>query len=548
MKQKILKFAAVFLMTLISSVVANAQKSMDVTKFTRLDNDLMARVTKPVKDNDEGKLCALIRVVTPLTDLEVRSDALGIVQKEKHAGELWLYVPYGARSLSFSHDGYYPLLYQYELPIEEATVYELRLSSFNTSTDAMAQNSNTQLFVLTHNPDEAKVYIDEIEMPSENGVFASMMSKGDHTYKVTAKQYEDAEGSFTLENQPVRETANLSPLFGTFQLRSQPVDGFDVSVNGEKVGKTPYKSERLKPGSYRIQIEKKDYVKIDTLIRLREGDDLNLTLTSEEQYVYDHLLGGRNFSIGIQAGYIQPFATSSSGGSFTGSPINYSLGDSRENVSYTAQSGFTAGIMADIRLYKNFYLMVGANYTLAKYTNKFAQKIQDDIVSSDGYEALVGDRNNSFEEKYAIGALEIPVLASYRFVFSKISSLHLNLGPYLSYGIHSKMKFSGSTDIKGNSYLLNHLGQIDYDSSTGTFWQAHHFEGDFNMYSTTFNFTRTVENEKGLGTTTTLEYTFKDSPYKKLNYGIKLGATYEVRGFQIGVNWRSSILPWMTTL
>ena len=148
MKQKrLLNFAIVLLMATTSMLTAEAQKTMDVSKFTRIDNDLMARVTKPVRDHDEGKLCALIRVVTNLTDLEVRADALGIVQQEKHAGELWLYVPYGARSLSFSHEGYFPLLYQYALPIEEGTVYELRLASFDTNTDAMAQNSNTQLFV-----------------------------------------------------------------------------------------------------------------------------------------------------------------------------------------------------------------------------------------------------------------------------------------------------------------------------------------------------------------------------------------------------------------
>ena len=175
MKQRLLNFAMMLLMAMTSMLTAEAQKTMDVSTFTRIDNDLMARVTKPVRDHDEGKLCALIRVVTNLTDLEVRADALGIVQQEKHAGELWLYVPYGARSLSFSHEGYFPLLYQYALAIEEGTVYELRLASFETNTDAMASNSNTQLFVLTHNPDEATVYIDGVEVPTEYGVFAAML-------------------------------------------------------------------------------------------------------------------------------------------------------------------------------------------------------------------------------------------------------------------------------------------------------------------------------------------------------------------------------------
>ena len=67
MKKKLQCFLVVMLMAVISFTPASAQKTMDVMKFSRMDNDLMARVTKPVRDQDEGKLCALIRVVTKLT-------------------------------------------------------------------------------------------------------------------------------------------------------------------------------------------------------------------------------------------------------------------------------------------------------------------------------------------------------------------------------------------------------------------------------------------------------------------------------------------------
>lgn len=112
---------------------ASAQRTMDVQKFTRLDNDLVARVTKPVRDKDEGKLCALIKVITNIPDLEVRPDALGIVQEEKHTGEIWLYVPYGARNLTFASEGFFPVIYQYPEAIKEGTVYELRLSALDSA-------------------------------------------------------------------------------------------------------------------------------------------------------------------------------------------------------------------------------------------------------------------------------------------------------------------------------------------------------------------------------------------------------------------------------
>lgn len=540
MRQNIFKLALVLLMAATSFVTAEAQKTMDVSKFTRLDNDLMARVTKPVRDHDEGKLCALIRVVTNLSDLEVRADALGIVKQEKHSGELWIYVPYGARSLSFSHEGYFPLLYQYAESIEEGTVYELRLSSLETS-EAMAHNKNTQLFVLTLNPEDATVFIDDMEVNSEFGVFAAMMSKGEHTYKVTADQYEDAEGSFVLEDQPVRETAKLNPLFGTFQLFTLPENGFKVSINGSEAGLSPFKSGRLEPGSYKIHIEKEKFYPVDTLIRLREGDEIQLTCTATsfaDSLFFNRELGGRKLSFGVDVGYVMPFPSSSAGGGFTGSAVNYSLGDSRENVSYSSKSGFTVGVFADLKLYKNLYLMAGVNYTMYKYTNTFNQAFDPRIVRA--YTNSTVDYaetyTNNYEEKYTHSMIEIPIVASYRFVLTKTGSIHLNLGPYISYGLSSKIKLSGSSDYNGNTYFLDINGEPDFTIPAGTFSGSDHVSADFNLFKRVQTFNKTIESG-GLGYTYDLEEVFDKSPFKRFNYGLKIGATYEMRGFQFGVTY-----------
>lgn len=524
------------LLAVMCTSVAVAQKTMDVSKFSKQENDLMARVTKPVRDKDEGKLCALIRVVTTLKGMEFRADALGIVQQEEHNGEYWLYVPYGARSLSFSCEGYYPLLYQYAQAIEEGVVYELRLNSYETSAGG-SQNLTTQMFVLSHQPDEATVYIDDMEVPTEFGVFAAMISRGEHKYKVTANQYEDAEGTFSLADQPVRETVKLNPLFGTFQLQTQPENGFSVSINGKVQGKTPFKSGRLEPGSYKIHVAKDKFYPKDTVIRLREGDALSLTtrLTSfTDSLFYNRILGGRNISFGVNVGYLFPFVKSSAGGSFVGSPVNYSLTDAREDVSYSSQSGFTVGVMADIRLYKNFYLTTGVNYAQVKYTNKFSEPINSSIYYASEEAVNIADLQNSYEEKYTLSMLEIPVLASYRFVLTKYSSLHLNLGPYFTYGLSAKLKFSGSTVANGEVYQRWGMS-LDPNPSNYFTDVSTHVSGDFDLYSKEFMFNRVYEG--GVGMNIPEKYIRNASPYKKFNYGLKAGVTYELRGFQLGLSY-----------
>lgn len=513
-----------------------AQSTMDVSKFTRLDNDLTARVTKPVKDNDEGKLCALIRVITNLKDIDVRADALGIIKKEQHNGEIWLYVPYGARSLSFSHDGYFPLMYQYTDNIDEGVVYELRLKNY-ASGEAVAASSNTQMFVLSHNPDDASVFIDGMEMKTENGVFAAMMSKGKHTYKVEAQQYAPQEGEFELGSDVVRLDAKLRPLFGTFDLFTLPAEGFNVSINGKYVGTSPYKSGRLKPGDYRVHIVKEKFYPVDTLIRVREAESkrITCTLTSfSDSLFYNRQLGGRRLSFGITAGYAMPMISASSGGGFTGSAINYGKGNSEENADYKSGAGFTVGLLADLRLYKNLYLMSGVNYNYYKWSNEVSGVLYDQVVSSTASFIYMGDQNFNFKENYTMHSIEIPLLLSYRFVLSKTGSLHINAGGYVTYGFSTKLKLAGSIDApirqferKGNS-----LGQLIQDD----LYMNSIVEANINMYKKQHMLTETYK-AGDMGNSDDYIYN-AGTPFKHLNYGLKAGITYEIKGMQLGINYK----------
>lgn len=514
-----------------------AQSTMDVSKFTRLDNDLTARVTKPVKDNDEGKLCALIRVITNLKDIDVRADALGIIKKEQHNGEIWLYVPYGARSLSFSHDGYFPLMYQYTDNIDEGVVYELRLKNY-ASGEAVAANSNTQMFVLSHNPDDASVFIDGMEMKTENGVFAAMMSKGKHTYKVEAQQYAPQEGEFELGSDVVRLDAKLHPLFGTFDLYTLPAEGFNVSINGKYVGTSPYKSGRLEPGNYRVHIEKEKYYPVDTLIKVREAESkrITCTLTSfSDSLFYNRQLGGRRLSFGITAGYAMPMISASSGGGFTGSAINYGKGNSEENADYKSGAGFTVGLLADLRLYKNLYLQTEAGFSQYKFSNEYKGTLTNIPQNSDLAGIIgIGDSKASFKEDYTISNLHLALLASYRFVLTKYGSLHLNLGPFVTYGLSAKLNLSGSLEESGNYYKK--IGNaIDYNTVTGQFDNSSHINSNINLYNKNLGYTKITEGSSSLSQKEEYEYDVNASPLKRFNYGVKAGVVYELRSFQLGV-------------
>ena len=64
------------------------QGKINVASFQRMESDITARVTAPKRDQN-GEVCALIRIVTNVKDLMFEPDALGITARENKTGEIW---------------------------------------------------------------------------------------------------------------------------------------------------------------------------------------------------------------------------------------------------------------------------------------------------------------------------------------------------------------------------------------------------------------------------------------------------------------------------
>lgn len=159
-----------------AATATEAQNKIQVTSFNRMETDVTARITAPQRDQN-GEVCALIRIVTIEKDLMFEPDALGIVSRENKPGEIWLYIPRGARRISIMHDKFGVLRnYFYPDIIEKATVYEMEIQIGDGAQQTPA-NTNTQLIVMRPDPATADIYIDDEKVPTENGLFTATMKK-----------------------------------------------------------------------------------------------------------------------------------------------------------------------------------------------------------------------------------------------------------------------------------------------------------------------------------------------------------------------------------
>lgn len=129
-------------------------QQISVKSFRKLENDLSAR-GKEGRTDQNGDKCAIIKVVTTESGFVFEPDALGLAGSVRKTGEIWLYVPYGARRLTVKHDKLGILRdYLYPERIEKACVYELVLTTGRIVT-IVEEEISGQWLVITADPPEA---------------------------------------------------------------------------------------------------------------------------------------------------------------------------------------------------------------------------------------------------------------------------------------------------------------------------------------------------------------------------------------------------------
>jgi hypothetical protein len=278
--RKVTKCLSIKLLLVISlffvATATKAQNKIQVTSFNRMETDVTARITAPQRDQN-GEVCALIRIVTTEKDLMFEPDALGIVSRENKPGEIWLYIPRGARRISIMHDKFGVLRnYFYPDIIEKATVYEMEIQ-IGDGTQQTPANTNTQLIVMRPDPATANIYIDDEKVPTENGLFTATMKKGTHTYRVESPMYAPEAGVIDLGSEQKIMSVTLKPRFGYLEIFSLPEQDAKVFINNELAGQTPYKSDRMPLQEYRIRIEKDFFFPMDSTVTIFAGKTSSLT-------------------------------------------------------------------------------------------------------------------------------------------------------------------------------------------------------------------------------------------------------------------------------
>ena len=101
-------------------------QTISVASFKLLETDLTANTVGSMEQDQNGEVAALIKVVTTQTGFTFDGGALGIVKTKQTPGEIWVYLPHGAKKITIKHPQYGILRdYYYPISIEAARTYEM---------------------------------------------------------------------------------------------------------------------------------------------------------------------------------------------------------------------------------------------------------------------------------------------------------------------------------------------------------------------------------------------------------------------------------------
>lgn len=260
--------AAVMMISI--AVAASGQNRISVKNFTYDENESTALTIAPkgVKDNNRQK-CALIVVhnvsvggytfnTGGWNKAENRSiNGKSVVNLWVSPSTKWIEIGNSDMSIKPSERFYF------NQQLESDKTYHLWLGDIIMTSKTARQYVRVQI-----DAPEASLFVDEtgdgqfVAWPLINGEASKSMPLGEYSYKITAPDYYDDFGKFSVTdpNQQVNVNLHLRPHFGWLTIPATGnLNGAQIIVDGKIIGTSSLNRYKLGSGNYKLQVQKPKY-------------------------------------------------------------------------------------------------------------------------------------------------------------------------------------------------------------------------------------------------------------------------------------------------
>lgn len=270
------KFSTYFLLAalcLFRFAILSAQDGgeMSVRDFYLAETDLDANTAGTMMYDQNGEVCAIIKLETSLDGFTFDVGSLGVRDVKRVGGELWIYVPFGIRRITLSH----PQLgvirdYAFPVRIEKARTYIMKLNA--KLGNRVYDNSHQQEFILQITPPDARVTINGMAVQLDStGRYAQSLAFGLYDVTVQREDYHTLTFQQQIDNltEPHVKEILMKQDYGWLSIPKYTNE--TVWIDNEKIAYNSGDVLKLKSGHYRISRKLPLYKLHETAIEVKDS-------------------------------------------------------------------------------------------------------------------------------------------------------------------------------------------------------------------------------------------------------------------------------------
>ena len=266
------RFFLIILLTLIILPAAadgpgDNEPKMSVADFRLEEKDMTANTTGTMKMDKNGEKAALIKIETTEKDFLFDVGSLGVEaiewQNEQHPAEIWLYVPFGVKTITIQH----PVLgsitsYDLGQSLKRAKTYRLVLTTSEVN-QLVLDYDNLLPFHFDIFPPEASVVLNGVTLKKSNvQQFTDTLPAGKHNYRINAEYYYPESGTFMLDEKEGNQELKvvLRPNYGYLTIPgTKETQGAKVYIDNVDKGTIPLNNVWVKSGDHTLTINQRLY-------------------------------------------------------------------------------------------------------------------------------------------------------------------------------------------------------------------------------------------------------------------------------------------------
>lgn len=268
------KLLSILILTLACITGLHAQE-LAVQSFVLAETDITANTPGTMVKDQNGNVCALIKVETTQKGFTFDVGVLGVMSVVEQPAEIWVYVPFGTRKITIQHPQL-GILRDYQIPcaIEKGRTYIMKLTVGNVR--MIVEHAQTKQFLYIElNPADATLEINGKLKVTDNGVYQELLPYGRYQYKVYCPNYHDLDGVVEVNEQKQSLNLKLKAAFGYVSVldnASLDYTGASVYVDDKLIGKIPVNNLQLSSGSHKVRVMKEMYEPYSEMITVSDEE------------------------------------------------------------------------------------------------------------------------------------------------------------------------------------------------------------------------------------------------------------------------------------